>query len=151
MREFLLVTLQTDKRMINLLKKIRIKLRKSRLRILFSPLSKPVRAVQRFFTNRELSCPIPHSTKFHHGGWGVFIAPTVKLGENVTIYHNVTITDDVIVGDNVIIYPGCIILRGVKIGDNVVIGASTLVAKNIPKNTRIINERKNNIKKLKSS
>lgn len=78
----------------------------------------------------------------------------VKIGNNVSISHNVRIytcnrisediirnekkirikKGDVIIGNNVVIGVNSFIKEGVCIGDNVVIGANTVVNKDIPSN-----------------
>ena len=40
----------------------------------------------------HFKCNIPDSTRFFHKGLGVVIGEFVKLGENVTIFQNVTIS-----------------------------------------------------------
>ncbi len=81
---------------------------------------------------------LPKSTKIYTNCVGVFIAGGVKIGENCTIYHHVTIgkrggnhTGVPIIGNNVKICSYACILGDVKIGDNSVIGAYTLVLKDI--------------------
>lgn len=78
----------------------------------------------------------------------------VKIGDNVSISHNVRIytcnrisedviknrkevrvkKGNVIIGNNVTIGANSFIKEDIKIGDNVVIGANTVVSKNIPSN-----------------
>jgi len=82
--------------------------------------------------------------KIHHGV-GLVIGAAVTIGENFTVFQNVTIgtgslkliKDGVkrrspVIGDNVIIYPHSVIVGPIEIGDNVVIGAKCLVTKNVP-------------------
>ncbi|ENT2444594.1 serine O-acetyltransferase [Escherichia coli] len=70
---------------------------------------------------------------------GIVIGKKVSIGNNCTIYQNVTIgvsnnkTEDYpIIGDNVIIYAGAIIIGSVSIGNNVIIGAGCIVTKDVP-------------------
>lgn len=76
-----------------------------------------------------LKLPHPHSILFGR---------YAKIGDNCTIYHDVTIGQNngktPVVGNNVIIYPGARIIGNIKIGDNVVIGANAVVVKDIPNN-----------------
>ncbi|MFF2446504.1 serine O-acetyltransferase [Neobacillus sp. NPDC058068] len=75
-----------------------------------------------------------------HSGKGVIISPDAVIGNNVTIYHQVTI--GVIngspfspqIGDNVFIGTGAKILGPVKIGENAMIGANAVVIKDVPPN-----------------
>ncbi len=52
-----------------------------------------------------------------------FIAPTVKLGDNVTVYENNRIEGETVIGNNVTIMPGCYI-KNCVIGDGCVITSS---------------------------
>ena len=70
----------------------------------------------------------------------------VKIGNNVSIFSNVTLgglghtifhhgkSGYPIIGNNVILYTNVTVLGPVKIGDNTAIGAHSLVLKSIPKN-----------------
>lgn len=74
-----------------------------------------------------------------HDGNGVIISPRVIIGDNVTIFHQVTIGNKnkkaPIIGDNVYIGAGAKILGGIRIGDNVSIGANAVVLDDIPANS----------------
>lgn len=72
---------------------------------------------------------------------GTVIGSNVEIGNDCTVYHNVTIgiqydTDKnkPKIGNNVIIYAGAKIVGDIKIGNNAVIGANAVVTKNIPDN-----------------
>lgn len=78
---------------------------------------------------------------------GIFIASTVRIGENVTILQQVTIggnpksfdgkspiSQAACIGDNVIIGAGAKIIGDVKIGNNVSVGANAVVVTDIPDN-----------------
>lgn len=71
----------------------------------------------------------------------VVIGREAVIGENCTIYHDVTIGQNKNlfpkIGNNVIIYPGAKLIGGISIGDNVVIGANAVVTTNIPDNAII--------------
>lgn len=79
-------------------------------------------------------------------GTGVVIGETAEIGENVTLFHGVTLGGtgkDVgkrhpTVGDNVTIYAESIVLGPINIGDNAVIGADTTVLRDIPANTTVV-------------
>lgn len=69
-----------------------------------------------------------------------------SMGENCTIYQNVTIgrgrcvngIDVPIIGDHVTIYAGAIVIGGIRIGDRAVIGAGAVVTKDVPADAVIV-------------
>ena len=80
-------------------------------------------------------------------GMGVVIGETSEIGDNVTIYHNVTLggiapsinADDQrnlkrhpILQDNVVVGSGAQILGPVVVGKNSLIGANAVVTKDVP-------------------
>lgn len=74
-----------------------------------------------------------------HGLRGIFISDKVKIGENATIFQQVTIGvldlnggDAPTIGDNCFIGAGAKVLGGIKIGNNVKIGANAVVTKDVP-------------------
>ncbi|WP_434794262.1 2,3,4,5-tetrahydropyridine-2,6-dicarboxylate N-acetyltransferase [Terrisporobacter petrolearius] len=83
----------------------------------------------------KLNFPHPHN---------IVIGDSVSLGNNCTIYQNVTIgkkgnlqvNENAYprIGDNVTICTGAVILGDIKIGDNVIIGANAVVTKDLPNN-----------------
>ena len=74
-------------------------------------------------------------------GMGVVIGETAEIGDNVTIYHGVTLGGTgkdkgkrhPTIGNNVIIGCGAKILGPISIGDGAKIGANSVVLKNVPK------------------
>lgn len=75
---------------------------------------------------------------------GVIIGSDVKIGNNVTLYQNVTLgrkyKDDVSnpeIGDNTIIYANSVIVGSVKIGKNCIIGCNSVVLKDVPDNSTV--------------
>ena len=70
---------------------------------------------------------------------GIVIGSGVVIGNNCTIYQQVTIGKEKgkfpKIGDNVIIYSGAKILGGVTIGDNSIIGANAVVITDVPENS----------------
>ncbi|PMP00970.1 hypothetical protein BCS95_15090 [Vibrio breoganii] len=78
---------------------------------------------------------MPHPTS-------IVIGEGVSLGDNVTIYQNVTIGgarkgdwsngNYPSIGNNVTIFSGAVIIGNIHIGDNVIIGANSVVNKSIP-------------------
>lgn len=112
-----------------------------------------------YLLNRILfSNDIPPTVEFGenlnlpHYGLGVVIHPRAKLGDNVTIYQNVTIgcrnkMGPPIIGNNVLIGAGACILGKIKIGDNVQIGANAVVTKNIENNDTVVGIPAHSLKK----
>ena len=72
-------------------------------------------------------------------GMGVVIGETSEIGDNVTIYHGVTLGGTgkekgkrhPTVGNNVVIGAGAKVLGAITIGDNVKIGANSVVLKDV--------------------
>lgn len=91
-------------------------------------------------------CEIYHSSKIGRNfmlvhGLGTVIGSNVEVGNDCTIYHNVTIgtryyTDKIKpkIGNNVIVYAGVKVIGNICIGDNAVIGANSVVTKDVPVN-----------------
>ncbi|WP_080802568.1 serine O-acetyltransferase [Arabiibacter massiliensis] len=69
---------------------------------------------------------------------GVVVGAGVTLGDDCTIYQNVTLGQNrnefPTVGDGVIIYAGAKIIGGVHIGDGAIIGANSVVVSDVPEN-----------------
>lgn len=106
--------------------------------------------------NSDIGCKLPKSTNLAHEGLGVVIASKVELGENVTIYQNVTIGTNRVhngypkIGDNTTIYANTVILGKTIIGKNCLIGACTFLKDiNIPDNSIVYNKKNVTIKKRK--
>ena len=85
------------------------------------------------------ACTIGKGLRIHHFG-GIILHPTVKIGENCTLYHEVTIGDiggtgrAATIGNNVLIGAGAKIVGEITIGDGVVIGANAVVNRDVPPN-----------------
>ena len=79
-------------------------------------------------------------------GIGVVIGETAIIGNNVTIFHGVTLGGTgkekgkrhPTIGNNVFIGSGAKILGNIKIGNNVKIGANAVVLKNIKANATVV-------------
>ena len=85
-------------------------------------------------------------------GMGVVIGETTEIGDNVTLYHDVTLGGTTVfdehgkvttkrhptIGNNVIIGSGAQVLGPIVIGDNVKIGSNAIVTKDVAPNTTVI-------------
>jgi serine O-acetyltransferase len=77
---------------------------------------------------------------------GVVIGETAEVGEDVTIYHGVTLGGSgrdtgkrhPTIGDRVIIGAGAKILGAIKVGDDSRIGANAVVVKEVPSSSVVI-------------
>ncbi|MHA5067737.1 serine acetyltransferase [Cetobacterium somerae] len=86
---------------------------------------------------------------FPHQLYGVFISDKAKIGNQCTIFHQVTIGSNFLeikretlgapeIGDNVYIGAGAKIIGNIKIGNNVKIGANCVVVNDIPNNSTVV-------------
>ena len=112
------------------------------------------RAIIKYY-NHECNAHLPLYIKndgtinFVHGYSGIFISGSAKIGQNVTIYQNVTIGSvrqidsksfgAPIIGENVILGAGCKVIGQVKIGANCRIAPNAFVNIDLPDNTIFIN------------
>ncbi|ADK16954.1 MULTISPECIES: serine O-acetyltransferase EpsC [Clostridium] len=79
-------------------------------------------------------------------GMGVVIGETAEVGDNVTLYHGVTLGGTgkdtgkrhPTVGNNVFIGSGAKLLGPIVVGDNVKVGANSVVLKDIPANCTVV-------------
>jgi serine O-acetyltransferase len=79
-------------------------------------------------------------------GMGVVIGETSEIGDNVTLYHGVTLGGTgkengkrhPTVGNNVIIGAGAKVLGPIYVGNNAKIGASAVVLKDVPANATAV-------------
>lgn len=79
-------------------------------------------------------------------GYGVVIGETAVIGDNVVMFHGVTLGGTgkekgkrhPTIGNNVFIGSGTKILGNIKIGNNVKIGANSVVLKDIPDNVTVV-------------
>ena len=92
-------------------------------------------------------------------GTGVVIGETSEIGNNVLIYHGVTLGGTSLnkgkrhptIQDNVIVGAGAKILGPIIIGENARIGANAVVTKNIPPNTTYMGIPAKEVKKTHGS
>lgn len=103
--------------------------------------------IARFITGIEIHPGAKIGIKlFIDHGIGVVIGETATIGDNCTIYHNVTLGGTgkdkdkrhPDIGNNVIIGTGAKILGPIKIGNNVKVGANSVVIKDVPDNVTVV-------------
>ena len=114
----------------------------------FHLLARIISQTTRFFTGIEIhpGAKIGKNLFIDHG-MGVVIGETSEIGNNVTIYHNVTLggiapsinSNDQrnmkrhpTLEDNVVVGSGAQILGPITIGKNSLIGSNSVVTKNVP-------------------
>ena len=103
--------------------------------------------LSRFFTGIEIH---PGATigkgLFIDHGMGVVIGETAEVGDDVTLYHGVTLGGTgkdkgkrhPTLGNNVIVGAGAKILGPILIGNNAKVGANAVVVKNVPEGATAI-------------
>ena len=108
----------------------------------------------RFFTGIEIhpGAKIGKNLFIDHG-MGVVIGETSEIGDNVTIYHNVTlggISPSIdserqrhekrhpTIGNDVVIGSGAQIIGPIKVGNNARIAANAVVVKDVPENATMV-------------
>lgn len=116
--------------------------------------------IARFFTGIEIH---PGATigkgLFIDHGMGVVIGETSEVGDNVTIYHGVTLGGTgkhkgkrhPSIGNDVIIGAGAKILGPIFVGDNAKVGANSVVLKDVPSNATAVGSPAKNIIKPPAS
>ena len=103
--------------------------------------------IARFFTGVEIhpGATIGDALFIDHG-MGVVIGETAKIGNNVTIYHGVTLGGvsskpgirHPQIGDNVIIGSGAALLGAIEVGNGARIGSNAVVVKDVPENATMV-------------
>lgn len=79
-------------------------------------------------------------------GTGVVIGETAEIGDNVSLFHGVTLGGTgsghgkrhPTVGNNVTIYAESMLLGPINIGDNAIVGAGSVVLKDVPANATVV-------------
>ncbi|MCX5812696.1 MAG: serine O-acetyltransferase [Proteobacteria bacterium] len=103
--------------------------------------------VGRFLTGIEIHPGAKIGRKFFiDHGMGVVIGETSEIGDNVTLYHGVTLGGTTwkkikrhpTIGNNVVIGAGAKVLGPISIGDNSKIGANSVVVNEIPPNSIVV-------------
>ena len=120
----------------------------------FDLIARVVSQTIRFFTGVEIhpGAKIGKNLFIDHG-MGVVIGETSEIGNNVTIYHAVTLGGSSpsidserqrhekrhpTIGDDVVIGSGAQIIGPVKIGNNARIAANAVVVKDVPENATMV-------------
>lgn len=118
------------------------------LKIKLKFLARLVSQVGRFLTGIEIHPGAIIGKKFFiDHGMGIVIGETAIIGDDVTIYHGVTLGGTgnekgkrhPTIEDGVIIGAGSKILGNVKVGKNSKIGAGAIVTKDVPYGSTVIN------------
>lgn len=101
----------------------------------------------RFMTGIEIHPGAKIGRKFFiDHGMGVVIGETAEIGDNVTIYHGVTlggvtwnkVKRHPTIGDNVVIGSGAKILGPFTVGKGARIGSNSVVVKEVPENATVV-------------
>jgi len=120
----------------------------------FDLIARMVSQFSRFLTGIEIhpKAKIGKNLFIDHG-MGVVIGETSEIGDNVTIYHMVTLggispsinSDDQrnvkrhpTLKDNVVVGSGAQVLGPIIVGENAKIGANAVVTKNVPENAIMV-------------
>jgi len=90
-------------------------------------------------------------------GMGVVIGETAKIGEDVTLYHGVTLGGTNLqkgkrhptLGDRVVVGAGAKVLGAITIGDDTRIGANAVVVKSVPANSVVVGVPGQNVARTK--
>ena len=103
--------------------------------------------LSRFLTGIEIHPGATIGNRFFiDHGMGVVIGETAKIGDDVTIYHDVTLGGTSLtkgirhpqIGNNVIIGAGAQLLGPIHVGDNARVGSNAVVIKDVQKETTVV-------------
>ena len=121
-------------------------------------LARLISQICRFFTGIEIhpGAKIGRGLVIDHG-MGVVIGETSEIGDNVLLYHGVTLGGTgkdkgkrhPTVGNNVVIGAGAKVLGPIYIGSNSKIGANSVVLNNVPEGATAVGIPAKNIIKIK--
>lgn len=121
-------------------------------------LARLISQISRFFTGIEIhpGAKIGRGLVIDHG-MGVVIGETSEIGDNVILYHGVTLGGTgkdkgkrhPTVGNNVVIGAGAKVLGPIYIGSNSKIGANSVVLNNVPEGATAVGIPAKNIIKIK--
>ena len=115
------------------------------LRVPFFP--RLISQITRFLTGIEIH-PGAYIGKgfFIDHGMGVVIGETAEIGENVILYHQVTLGGTSLkaqkrhptLGNNILVGAGAKLFGPIKIGDNTQIGGSSVVLRDVPRHCVVV-------------
>ena len=106
----------------------------------------------RVFFGCDIPCTVEIGENFKliHNGLGVVIHPKTLIGNNVSVYQNVTIggnakiVDGVltnvgapVIEDDCVIFAGACVLGPITIGKGTCIGANSVITKDVPPNSLV--------------
>lgn len=121
-------------------------------------LARLISQISRFFTGIEIhpGAKIGRGLVIDHG-MGVVIGETAEIGDNVLLYHGVTLGGTgkdkgkrhPTIGNNVVIGAGAKVLGPIYIGSNSKIGANSVVLNNVPEGATAVGIPAKNIIKIK--
>lgn len=103
--------------------------------------------ISRFLTGIEIHPGAKIGRRFFiDHGMGVVIGETAEIGDDVTIYHGVTLGGVSLnkgkrhptIGNNVVIGSGAKVLGPFKVGDGAKIGSNSVVVKEVPENATVV-------------
>ena len=120
----------------------------------FDLIARIISQTVRFFTGIEIhpGAKIGRNLFIDHG-MGVVIGETSEIGDNVTVYHNVTLGGSSpsidserqrhekrhpTIGNDVVIGSGAQIIGPIKVGKNARIAANAVVVKDVPENATMV-------------
>ena len=120
----------------------------------FDLISRIISQTIRFFTGIEIhpGAKIGKNLFIDHG-MGVVVGETSEIGDNVTIYHNVTLGGSSpsidserqrhekrhpTIGNDVVIGSGAQIIGPIKVGNNARVAANAVVVKDVPENATMV-------------
>jgi serine O-acetyltransferase len=110
-------------------------------RVDFKLLARWISAISRFLTGIEIHPGAKIGKRFFiDHGMGVVIGETATIGDDVTMYHDVTLGGTSLekgirhpqIGNSVIIGAGAQLLGPIRVGDNARIGSNAVVVKDVP-------------------
>lgn len=113
----------------------------------FHFLARIISQTSRFLTGIEIHPGAKLGRRFFiDHGMGVVIGETAEVGEDVTIYHGVTLGGTSLkkekrhptIGNNVVIGAGAKVLGPFRVGDRVRIGANSVVLKEVPDDSTVV-------------
>ena len=93
-------------------------------------------------THRNCGAYFASAPRLPHGLNGIVVSHNAVIGENSTIFHQVTIGEGrggaPVIGNNVLIGAGAKIIGGVRIGNDVRIGAGCVVMQDVSDHTTVL-------------